>query len=429
MTAVDAPGAAAAGGPLDIDVIIVDGGRVLGRRGDGAVALPRLRLTEPWPPPSSQLPAAVATETGLRVALLAPLDSTLFTAEPVDGHPAGGYAWHDVAAFGAGPVRAWRHRPEPAGGPDWYRPGWFAAACAWLDETLAERGAGRTGPVAQIRHWTTSTVLRAPTTDGAVFLKASLPVLADEPRVIAELARSWPRAVPEVLADSPRRGWWLSADFGAQPPARDGGAALRMLARMQTATVDRTDPLRAAGVPRLTLDDLAARAPAVTRRAELWGARGGANLTGVAMWLQDRCAELDEFDLPLTLVHGDLHPGNVADRPDGPLLFDWSFARVSHPLLDLGGWLHAVSEAQARRHVDAYLDGWRQVAAPAELREAWRVAKPVAALAELVKFADLIDATGAGYEFDYLPMAGVWARRVLDAVAGRDEHLTGWGDA
>ncbi|MFI6263562.1 phosphotransferase [Micromonospora sp. NPDC051006] len=432
MSDLDTP-AVATTGPVDIDVIIctADRRRVLGHRLNAEVTLPRLRLTEAWPPPSSQLPAAIAAETGLRVALLEPLDSTLFVAEPLDGEPSPGYAWHDVAAFDGGPVRAWWRRPAPEQTPPWYRAGWLAAATDWCDTALAERGVRRTGPAAQIRHWTTSTVLRVPTTGGAVFLKASLPHLAAEARVVTELARWWPRAVPEVLAHSSAHGWWLSADFGAQPPARDGSAALRTLARMQTASIERTDSLRAAGAPLSTLDDLAARVPTLTRRGELWdAARAGADraaLTGVAMWLQDRCAELDEFELPLTLAHGDLHPGNVADRADGPLLFDWSFARVAHPLLDLGGWLHAVPEPLARRQVGAYLDGWRHLAAPAELREAWQVAKPVAALAELAKFADLIDAT-PGYEFDYLPMAGRWARRILDAVAGRDAHLTGWLD-
>ncbi|MDO3705755.1 aminoglycoside phosphotransferase family protein [Micromonospora sp. C28SCA-DRY-2] len=416
---------------VDVDVIIAAGpGRVLGRRRDGEVVLPRLRLTASWPPPSSQLPGAVAAETGLRVALLEPLDTTLFVAEPVDGEPAAGYGWHDAAAFGAASVRRWRERSAPGGRPAWYRPGWFAAATGWLDAVLAGRGARRTGPVSQIRHWTTSTVLRAPTTEGAVFLKAALPHLVAEPRVIAELARTWPRAVPEVLAHSAEHGWWLSADFGVQPPARDGAAALRLLARVQAATAGRTGPLEAAGCPVLTLDDLADRVPALTRRAEVWdrAGTGPGGLTGVAMWLQDRCAELADLDLPATLTHGDLHPDNAADRPDGPLLFDWSFARVSHPLFDLAGWLHQVPEPEARRQVGAYLDGWRELASPSELREAWRVAKPVAALVELAKFVDLMDRTGPGYEFDYLPMAAVWARRVLDGVAGRDAHLTGWCD-
>ncbi|GAA2216655.1 phosphotransferase family protein [Micromonospora olivasterospora] len=420
-------------GPVEVEVIVAtaDRQRILGRRDGDGPAPPRLRLPGTWPPPSSQVPGAVAAETGVTVALLEPLDATVFAAEPVRGEPTGGYAWFDAAAFGAGTVREWLDRPEPATRPAWFRPGWHARAVDWVDATLAAQGARRTGPVAQIRHWTTSSVLCAPTSAGRVFLKAGLPHLAHEPRLIGHLARTWLDAVPQVLAASPEDGWWLSADFGAQPPVRDAAAALRMLARIQVGTVGRPAPLREAGCPTRTLDDLAGRVPALLRRPELWqpsGTPDRARLTRVGLWLQDRCAELDDFDLPLSLVHGDFHQHNAADRPAGPLLFDWSFATVSHPLLDLGGWLHAVGEPDARRHVAAYLEGWRQVAPPGVLLEAWQVARPVAALFELVKFADLAERMGPAYEFDYLPMAYLWARRVQDAHAGRGAGLTGWPD-
>ncbi|RGC69340.1 Phosphotransferase enzyme family protein [Micromonospora sp. MW-13] len=426
MTATDA-----AAGPVEVEVIVAsaDRARILGRRAGAGPALPRLRLASSWPPPSSQLPAAVAAATGVAVALLDPLDATVFVAEPLGGEPTGGYAWFDARAFGAGTVRDWLDRPAPGTRPPWFRPGWYAGAVDWIDAVLAQRGERRTGPVAQIRHWTTSCVLCAPTSAGRVFLKAGLPHLAHEPQLVGHLARSWPDAVPEVLAHSPDHGWWLSADFGAQPPVRDAAGALRMLARIQVGTVDRTGPLRELGCPTVTLDDLAGRVPALLRRAELWqpsGAPDRGQLTRVGMWLQDRCAELDDVDLPLSLVHGDFHQHNAASRPAGPLLFDWSFAAVSHPLLDLGGWLHAVGEADARRHVAAYLEGWRRFAPPGVLLEAWRVARPVAALFELVKFADLAERMGPAYEFDYLPMAFLWARRVRDAFAGRDGQLTGW---
>lgn len=420
-------------GPVDVEVVVAtaDRRRILGRRDGDRLTPVRLRLATSWPPPSSQLPGAVAAATGVTVALVEPLDATLFVAEPLTGEPTGGYAWFDADAFGPGAVRDWLDRPEPGTQPPWYRPGWYARAVDWLDATLAAQGVRRTGPAAQIRHWTTSCVLCAPTTAGRVFLKAGLPHLAHEPRLIAHLARTWPDVVPRVLGDSPEDGWWLSADFGAQPPARDATAALRTLARVQAGTVGRTDPLNELGCPTLTLDDLAARVPALLRRPRLWQPAGEpdrARLTRVGMWLQDRCAELDDFDLPLSLVHGDFHPHNAADGPAGALLFDWSFATVSHPLLDLGGWLHAVAEPDARRHVAAYLEGWRHLAPPGELQAAWQAARPVAALFELVKFADLTERMGAAYEFDYLPMAYLWARRVQDAFAGRGAGLTGWPD-
>ncbi|GAB2948311.1 hypothetical protein GCM10027280_41300 [Micromonospora polyrhachis] len=416
---------------VELEVIVTAAGRVLGRPYGSGAALPHIRLSNSWPPPSSQLPARVTTETGLVVALLEPLDATVFVAEPVDGEPTGGYGWYDPAAFAGTTVRDWVARSAPTTRPPWYRSGWFSRAVDWIDATLASRGGRRTGPVAQIRHWTTSAVLCAPTSEGRVFLKAVLPHLAHEPQLIRHLAGSWPRAVPELLAHSPDDGWWLTADFDAQPPVRDAIGALRMLARIQVGAVDQVRRLREIGCPQIGLDDLADQVPALMRRADLWqraGTPDRAQLTRIGMWLQDRCAELEDFDLPLTLVHGDFHQHNAADRTDGPLLFDWSFAAVSHPLFDLAGWLHSVGEQDARRQLTAYLDGWRKFATPGTLLDAWRTARPVAALVELAKFADLADRMGPAYAFDYLPMAYVWARRIRDAFDGRDGQLTGWRD-
>jgi aminoglycoside phosphotransferase (APT) family kinase protein len=45
--------------------------------------------------------------------------------------------------------------------------------------------------------------------------------------------------------------------------------------------------------------------------------------------------ELATYAVPPSLVHGDLHLGNVALGPRGHLFFDWTDAGVAHPFLDL----------------------------------------------------------------------------------------------
>lgn len=67
-----------------------------------------------------------------------------------------------------------------------------------------------------------------------------------------------------------------------------------------------------------------------------------------------------------TVIHGDVHPGNVILRTGHPemqvALIDWSRARIGSPLEDVASWLHSVGcwEPQARRRHDtllrAYLD-------------------------------------------------------------------------
>src|SRR5262245_63914031 len=63
---------------------------------------------------------------------------------------------------------------------DWSSDAWRAEATAWLDDRLADAGLRRTGDVTQphLRPW--STCLRAETTGGPVWLKATTPAHAFE---------------------------------------------------------------------------------------------------------------------------------------------------------------------------------------------------------------------------------------------------------
>lgn len=54
----------------------------------------------------------------------------------------------------------------------------------------------------------------------------------------------------------------------------------------------------------------------------------------------EMCSGLAEFNILLTLVHGDLTLSNTTYDPlEGRevLLFDWEFACIGHPLCDLIG--------------------------------------------------------------------------------------------
>lgn len=72
------------------------------------------------------------------------------------------------------------------------------------------------------------------------------------------------------------------------------------------------------------------------------------------------------MNMGTTVIHGDVHPGNVIVRPrdeSRPVaLVDWARARLGSPLEDVASWLHSLGcwEPEARRRHDtllrAYLD-------------------------------------------------------------------------
>ncbi|MGY0231079.1 phosphotransferase [Longispora urticae] len=314
--------------------------------------------------------------------------------------------------------------------PAWFDPGWFEGISAALDDALDGRNLRRTGPVTSVKHWSMSTVLRVPTDGGDVYLKAVLPWLSHEPRVIAFLARRRPRGVPEILAVGD--GWWLTTDFGGTDarslPELDRTGAPLALAEVQRATATDLAGLRDAGCPVLSAADLADRIPALLARDDLWGAAPNRpraldrdehrRLRALEPALLACCEQLAAGPLPDTVTHGDFHPGNAVARAGGFLIHDWSFAAIGHPLFDLAAFLHDASGTAAAEYVDRVLDAWLDHAPRPVLDRCWQAAKPLGAVVEILKFTALADATGPAHEDSWLPMVHGWARRLLRADEG-----------
>jgi len=322
-----------------------------------------------------------------------------------------GWGWAPPAhARWAGPdelgtlrLRDEAHRPlleaylgegePPAERAPWARRGWREEAVSWLEAELDRLGLALTG-VEQVKQWSISTILRVRTDGPVLYLKASarLPLFVDEGHLTAALAERFPDAVPAPLAIHPE-GWLLLEDFG-EPAGWGAPAAVRAemfarFARLQRESAPLTDELLAAGcldrrlpVLEAQLDALAGDAADITRLSEEEAETFRRRLPE----LKDACRRLAETGLPPTLVHGDLHLGNVA-RPGRDLLFfDWTDACVSHPFIDLHT-LQWERDEEARKVVlDAYLAEWAGVASPEELRAAVRLAAVVTPLHHAVSY-------------------------------------------
>jgi hypothetical protein len=176
----------------------------------------------------------------------------------------------------------------------------------------------------------------------------------------AQALRPDATAIPELVAAGP--GWLIiplapgSPLAGSTtPPANLFGTLAALHTRFQGD--DSLPPV----VPRVTpawwqnlcrqwvaprLREQAARLPAAT------GGRAQA-LIGRAAALPATAAVLAE--LPPTLLHGDVHPGNVLVHDDHAVLIDWGSARIGPAALDLANLVPAASPGVAR-----YAEAWRQ---------------------------------------------------------------------
>ncbi|MGA5757732.1 aminoglycoside phosphotransferase family protein [Nonomuraea bangladeshensis] len=428
-------------------VVVDQDGAVLCDMAGGDPALPRMRFDARWPPMDSELTDRVRRELGLSTVVLEPLDFTTVVLPAAGGAGpacADGFAWHGQdAVTGQSPVvDRWAARSRPPVS-DWFRPGWFERAESYIDEELKAAGRTRLGPSRQIKHWSMSAVLRTPTDRGDLYLKAVLPRLAREPDITRYLASL--RIAPFATITAMSRGdrWWLAEDFGGVDgwavSVEKRRACLAQLAMVQKETIGRADELTDAGCARLTPAALADGVRSTLARDDLWRAPKRPRNLGRALsgeeadrlqaltpYLVECVERLDEAAVPATIVHRDFHPGNVVVRGDEILLHDWSFATITNPLFDLASWLLDTSEPDAASYLDAYFAAWSGTVAPERMCSAWHVAKPLAAVVEMMKLIELAGIVGPDHDFNWLPMTYGWARRLLNAATDPSLTTNGW---
>jgi hypothetical protein len=302
-------------------------------------------------------------------------------------------------------------------------------ALPWIDSRTA-----RTGSVTQVRSWGLSNVLRIPSADGDVYFKAlahsstirpsrvdALPLLfAHEPLLLQKLSDERPEAVPAPLAVDEQRAWMLLPDLGPpladQPDVSVWIDAVRGHARLQRSYADQPDRLlgfscvdRRLAVLDGELDRLFGPNPATDRLDPAERAR----LPRRAEQLREAITELAAIGVPETLLHGDLHPRNLAVRDGRVLAFDWTDAAVSHPFLDLVTFLEERSPlSMDPLLMDAYLAEWEEYASPADLRRALELAKQLGALHQTMTSLHLPDHV-SGPSSESMIRGAVWWLRLL----------------
>ena len=329
---------------------------------------------------------------------------------------------------------------ELAGGPvppernPYAMPGWFAAASTWMNAKLHEAGRPALGPVEQVKTWGISCVLRARTSDGDVYLKAPSQHFAQEARITQLLADWYPDRVPGVVAIDAARSWLLLDDVG--PPLFQHTArglwerAVDLIGELQRGCARRTGELHAAGAQdrRLTVlrEQIGWMADAPEVRADAPPALVE-RLARAVPQLQALCDTLSTLGPAETLVHGDLHGGNVGVRDGVVRFFDWTDACLAHPFLDLVTLLPEPGQEAVRRggygdaHAplrDRYLAGFTGEAAAEPLRRAFDLAWCLGTLHQVVSYIGIARSLEPGARTEFSGALSSWLRKGLERLDG-----------
>ncbi len=238
----------------------------------------------------------------------------------------------------------------------------------------------------------------------SAYVKQNCPGQAHEAGLLARLAMLTPEHVVPVLGADAFRDLLLTDDLGPTVRDRGLGADIGVWERIVSeAAVLQRKSLGIAGSLGLTClapgDATTYVADAVGRLSALQpddprrlGPATAADLERLLPTIGGWSDEVEDLDLPLALVHNDLHDANLAIAEDGTLrFFDFADAVLADPLCALSTPLDVAAlqcglgpgDPALWRIADAFLDVWSDLAPISALRRALPAALRLGRLARV----------------------------------------------
>ena len=176
---------------------------------------------------------------------------------------------------------------------------------------------------------------------------------------------------PLATYERPDEGRLLLRDFGGKPlwlddtPPQAMLDVLALFARMQIECVGKDDLLREIGCRDRTLAGMPAQMrDLIADKSALCGLTENeqARLRALMPTIESACDQLASGPIPQTLMHGDLHGGNIVLNEHGYVIFDWTDACISHPFFDLltvvDNNFDPMESGRREQLISAYLGEW-----------------------------------------------------------------------
>jgi len=324
----------------------------------------------------------------------------------------------------------------------WEKAEWRSRAHDWIRVQMRDLGIRQTGEITQphIRPW--STVLRVPTSSGDLWFKAGTAALSHEASLTVFLSGLMPEHCPVVRAIDAGQGWMLLEDLGVQlrsaiTTVEDldlWDEPLKLYARLQQRSAEGSDELIETGLMDRRSEGLAIEWEALLRDEEalLVGRPGGLS-PAVYEFAQDLWSRVEAVvasavvpGIPETVVHEDLHDGNVFVLDGRPILSDWGDSSYANPLVTLTVFLRSaahrreldIRSAEIERLKSVYVSCWLEYAAEDAIRRAAHHASHMGALFRSLTWWRAIRSSPPGSVSEWIDSVPGWLDEFLAGFAG-----------
>lgn len=290
----------------------------------------------------------------------------------------------------------------------WAVPGWQDEAHDWIKHHAAANGWTLEGEIEIVRKWCIACVIKAPTSAGHLYFKASPPTFARETAITSLLSRHFPIHIPTVVASHDAHHWLLLRDFGGtllgdSKNVADWERAMRDFAALQVAMSGQIEALFQCDAMDYRLEVLPEKLAVLLADEELLKpnqitAEEIERVHSLVPRINAMIEEMKGYNLPATIVHGDFHPWNIAVKEDRTIFFDWKDAAVGHPFYDFAPLpLNIIrrrifpDQPEVIAHLrEAYLAGWTSFAPVETLRRALLLGEALGVLQKALNYRHLL---------------------------------------
>lgn len=264
------------------------------------------------------------------------------------------------------------------------RSGWYACACAWMKNHLFQLTGQHVTSITKVSHFVSGCVLRARTEANEVYyLKAVIPNKSDELRVAVALGELLDPYFPKPLATDDECGYILMKDYGELLRDEDYSIksnpnafrhVLNNWAHVQKQSMNVVDKLIQRGVPLCDIKFVREKLTEVTSDSEWFDVQLKAiREKGRQEYTQEEYKQkfmeyvdlvldkIEELGWPLSLVHGDFLPANIAKDKVGNLTyFDYEATTVGYGFLDADSFSFGCNGCFVFDDIEFYIKEWTE---------------------------------------------------------------------
>lgn len=329
---------------------------------------------------------------------------------------------------------------------------WTKAAMAWLEEETGRTVSTQNG-FEQFNAGFGFVLMRFRMEDGSAYwLKATAEPNEHELAVTTHLSELCGQYLPVFVAGNPAWNAWITREDATSVEGLSGEGinpesvlpcAVASMAALQTATIGHTGNFLGAGAFDHGLATLLLRSKEVFSYVEEAMGRQTSTeverirvprLREMRACFEAACIRMGRLELPDTVIHGDMNPGNILMSRSHCQFIDWAEAYVGNPLITLQHLLllNSMVEPDAKANLDRklkaeYLTVFSQFCDASKVEEGFCYMPIVAAFSALLGRGDWL-ATDARRE----PRRQTYARtlaRYMDRAARDLQHCARFSGA